>query len=118
MDESEVEACGSIINAGSYDRIVEEMYAHYLEFIDELEERGLVSTASSSTEPPEPEKPDCVVCLERKATWIFSGCGHLCLCKPCSRKANLKKSAATCPICRQESKMRPLTQHKGDVFFP
>lgn len=37
---------------------------------------------------------ECVVCMEKKRTYILKNCGHLCLCKKCA------PILAACPICR------------------
>ncbi|KXZ56672.1 hypothetical protein GPECTOR_1g605 [Gonium pectorale] len=41
----------------------------------------------------------CVVCMDRDTEVVFSGCGHMCACFPCSAALN------RCPICRVASKM-------------
>ena len=58
------------------------------------------------------------MCLEREPTWVFSGCGHCVYCKPCTRKANAKKAATQCPLCRKEGKAVAIANYKGDVFYP
>ena len=60
---------------------------------------------------------DCVFCLEKPSTWIFNPCGHLCLCRTCSRKFNKKKMAQLCPICRKRGKAEPERLYEGDVIY-
>ena len=94
-------------------------------YTQHFKHRSTNPTASSSTEPAPsaeaapsaPEEPDCVICLERKATWVFSGCGHLCLCKCCSRKLNKKKAAQLCPMCRVKGKPVAKGHYDGDLLF-
>lgn len=42
------------------------------------------------------ENNDCVVCLDRKKTYIITKCGHLCLCEVCCL------AITSCPICRMD----------------
>ena len=71
----------------------------------------------------------CVVCLDASSTWIFVGCGHLCLCKGCSPKYNCqeaqtggrrgKRASRTCRLCRQESRLAHVQNFWGgadDIF--
>jgi len=59
---------------------------------------------ASSSSIPQPVVPapaavssgECVVCLENKAEWIVTTCGHLGLCGDCGH------NLAACPICRAE----------------
>lgn len=88
-------------------------------------------SAGSSVAQPAPKeeekKPDatqeCVVCLtadtERPVDWIFSACGHRCLCKRCARKLRLCKLSTTveCPLCRTVSEIVPMHAYKGEKVF-
>merc|ERR1712048_1294899 len=55
----------------------------------------------------------CSICLRSEADvghsfrFVFAGCGHKCICKPCSRKmkAKSKQSILECPLCRRSSKL-------------
>ena len=81
------------------------------------------SAAASSTDPmppssPEPAPPECVLCLEREATWVFDNCGHVVYCKPCSRRANANNDKKECPICRTDGMPVPIANFKGEVYYP
>ena len=77
------------------------------------------STAASSTDPmPSSSPPECVLCMEREATWVFNNCGHAVYCKPCSRRANANKAKKECPICRTAGKAVAIANFKGDVYYP
>ena len=126
--------------SNSYDELVHVLYQNFMNSITSEEQarseaisrerfnapdfnfdipRSENPTAASSTDPPPPApKPDCVVCMEREATWVFNECGHLCLCKACSRKFNKKKTAPLCPICRGKGKAVSLGHYEGEVFKP
>lgn len=54
----------------------------------------------------EREQRLCVICQENEKCCLLLPCRHLCLCKECSRRPELK----TCPLCR-----KPIRQ-KLDVF--
>ena len=41
----------------------------------------------------------CIVCWERKPSWICVPCGHLAMCKSCSQA--VKKKTNICPVCQQ-----------------
>merc|ERR1712224_39865 len=62
---------------------------------------------------PEAPEAHCVVCLadssERSIDWVFEGCGHRCLCKPCVRKLHDKAAShlIECPLCRSVSNVVP-----------
>ena len=40
---------------------------------------------------------ECAVCLNKSRSYIFIGCGHLCVCDTCAPQLNC------CPICRKVS---------------
>jgi len=46
---------------------------------------------------------ECVTCMDKPATHVVLGCGHLCLCKDCTDTI-MQGDYATqkCPYCRQE----------------
>ena len=71
----------------------------------------------ASEKASEESNYDCVFCLERPATWIFSTCGHLCLCKTCNRKYNKKRGVTLCPICRMPGKAESARQYDGDKVY-
>merc|ERR1719420_2653802 len=85
---------------------------------------GAESATNSRAIEDAPSVPDasCVVCLadstERSVDWVFKGCGHRCLCKPCARKLREKASSDVieCPMCRQTSTVVPLKSFCGHVF--
>ena len=94
------------------------------------------ATAAIGEEGEEGEVGSCAVCLDGKATWIFEACGHRCICKACARKqkekmlgtpgASAKKKGrkkggggavtVTCPLCRAETRVVPVSRYGGDVF--
>ena len=53
---------------------------------------------------------ECIVCLEAPRTHAFVPCGHMCVCKSCSRR--LMKRRKVCPTCNQSSTMTI------EVFLP
>jgi hypothetical protein len=56
--------------------------------------------AAKKLDPPLPsDDPDCCICLDSKATHIFSPCGHQCVCENFSQDPSIKTNG-TCPICR------------------
>lgn len=42
-------------------------------------------------------KATCILCLEEKANWAATPCGHVCYCQECKPATNVKK----CPLCRK-----------------
>ena len=44
----------------------------------------------------EREQRLCVICQENEKTCLLLPCRHLCLCKDCSRRSEVK----ACPLCR------------------
>ena len=44
---------------------------------------------------------ECVICLEKQPNVLFCYCGHLCICKECSKTG---ESLENCPICKTENK--------------
>ena len=54
----------------------------------------------------EHENRMCVICQEEQKSVLLMPCRHLCCCKVCSRRQELK----SCPLCRKE-----ITQ-KIDVY--
>jgi len=71
----------------------------------------------------------CVVCLctpsesGRPVQWVFQGCGHKCVCKPCLRKLKEKQGKSSknnkeieCPICRARSRPVLIERYDGQVF--
>ena len=58
----------------------------------------------------------CVVCMSNKKTWVFTKCGHLCVCLQCvsgfccppSSFTNLSPDAwrGKCPMCRIDGPVR------------
>lgn len=57
----------------------------------------------------------CCICLDDRWTCevVFTGCGHMCTCLPCSQRLlqATGSSAAPCPLCRIKS--RPLLVRVG-----
>lgn len=45
--------------------------------------------------------PKCSVCYDRPNTHLFVPCAHMCVCGVCA--AELMRSTARCPLCRQAS---------------
>ena len=39
---------------------------------------------------------ECVVCMEKQATYLFTACGHMSLCESCTKVIDLKQP---CPVC-------------------
>ncbi|KAG2443071.1 hypothetical protein HYH02_009485 [Chlamydomonas schloesseri] len=60
---------------------------------------ALLAHAAAEEESGVRNPGTCVVCMDRDADVVFTGCGHLCSCYGCS--TNLTK----CPICRVNSRM-------------
>ncbi|KAG2442862.1 hypothetical protein HXX76_002941 [Chlamydomonas incerta] len=60
---------------------------------------ALLAQAAAEEESGVRSPGTCVVCMDRDADVVFTGCGHLCACYGCS--TNLTK----CPICRVNSRM-------------
>lgn len=46
------------------------------------------------------EGEECVVCMVKKKTHLFTPCGHLCVCKKCAKK--VKNEFNECPMCKIE----------------
>jgi Zn finger protein HypA/HybF involved in hydrogenase expression len=48
---------------------------------------------------------ECVICMDRAASYIVLDCMHLCLCEPCAEQFKAKLAAGraehACPKCRQ-----------------
>lgn len=47
----------------------------------------------------------CCICMDNSSAHIFTGCGHLCVCKTClsSMGSSADGKKYKCPICRAES---------------
>ena len=46
---------------------------------------------------------ECVTCMDKPATHVVVGCGHICLCKDCTDTIMQGEYASQrCPYCRQE----------------
>ena len=43
---------------------------------------------------------ECVICLTNPSNILFCNCGHLCVCKECSKTG---ESLEKCPICKTEN---------------
>ena len=56
---------------------------------------------SASRDVEEVGARDCVVCLDRAASYILIPCGHMVLCRECARFAGPGKTVEQCPICRE-----------------
>merc|ERR1711974_289565 len=84
----------------------------------------------ADTEETDAHESAFVVCCERPPSWIFMGCGHKCICKPCARKQKLcvtvsgkqskkgprKVPLVLCPLCRTQTRVVPSLRHEGRVF--
>merc|ERR1712110_121656 len=72
-----------------------------------------ISTSTAAADASDAEQGQCVMCLEREATWVFKSCGHQCVCKPCSRKLKVKTS----PV-NESKKGRGKGKRSADVSCP
>ena len=43
---------------------------------------------------------ECIICLTNPPNILFCNCGHLCVCKECSKTGG---SLEKCPICKTEN---------------
>lgn len=43
----------------------------------------------------------CVICLDKRCTLAYAGCGHLCVCSGCSTRGSAQ---TMCPVCRTRGK--------------
>ncbi|KAI8103037.1 hypothetical protein M9434_005825 [Picochlorum sp. BPE23] len=43
----------------------------------------------------------CVICLDKRCTLAYAGCGHLCVCPGCSTRGSAR---TMCPVCRTRGK--------------
>lgn len=60
---------------------------------------NLVSSAESKQSQPQGGEGNCVICLEKKASFALIPCGHLSLCIQC-KQTRLQDLHHTCPLCR------------------
>lgn len=42
------------------------------------------------------KQPECCICMDAEPEIVIVKCGHLCLCKDCSKEYDSKR----CPLCR------------------
>lgn len=64
---------------------------------NESDESGSEEEIENTTEPIN-EQDTCTICIERIKNISCYPCGHLCMCKRCSRQ--FKGPGKACPICR------------------
>ena len=59
------------------------------------------NTTSSESDFKE-DKNLCSICLDTRARIVFTKCGHLCICEPCSQELPKENedNDKKCPICR------------------
>ena len=57
--------------------------------------------SSSVLEDTAAMKGVCVICLDKRCTLAYAGCGHLCVCAGCSTRGSAR---TMCPVCRTRGK--------------
>jgi len=81
-----------------YDLESRGLYSNPIQFY-EHSLRNRVVTPSQPKDNTTPEGTEqCVICLKHNANFAVIECGHLCLCRKCSRI--IMDSSRKCPICR------------------
>jgi hypothetical protein len=45
---------------------------------------------------PQPDSPECVICMDMNKEMIIVPCGHYCMCRKCTQSLTKRE----CPICR------------------
>lgn len=46
------------------------------------------------------DRGTCIICLEKRSTYAYVPCGHLCICDHCT---SIESVCNKCPVCRKDS---------------